>query len=349
MTTSTETIRVNQPRELLALIPYQLGFTPTDSLVVVSLRGPRGRVGLVVRIDLADTAQGAAALAHHLHADSANSAVVVTYTDNLTAARTATDLVTSALRAAHIDEGGAWTVTATGYRALDCEDLTCCPEAGRPLSDLNGTEVAAALTYAGISPVPTRANLAVTRITGKARLDANRAGAAWLRTHTAKEDATRTAGLTAWQDATTTPLVPAARLGIIAAALTDVVVRDAILISLIPGTPADLPTKTLTGKGSVGISRALGAILDSTTGVRPGAEAERAVDLLTDAAAHATASRAAAPLTLLALLAWWSGDGARAAVLLEQALTHDPAHRLAILLHEVSATGMSPGWVRRTA
>jgi hypothetical protein len=34
----TTTIRTDSPRELLALIPYQLGFRPTDSLVVVSIR-----------------------------------------------------------------------------------------------------------------------------------------------------------------------------------------------------------------------------------------------------------------------------------------------------------------------
>lgn len=45
-------LRVSAPRELLALVPYQLGFTPRQSLVLVSLRGPRRRVGLTVRVDL---------------------------------------------------------------------------------------------------------------------------------------------------------------------------------------------------------------------------------------------------------------------------------------------------------
>ena len=36
--TTPKTIRATEPRELLALIPFQLGFHPTDSVVLVSLR-----------------------------------------------------------------------------------------------------------------------------------------------------------------------------------------------------------------------------------------------------------------------------------------------------------------------
>ena len=50
----TPTLRVTEPREMLSLVPYQLGFHPTESVVAVSLRPPRGRVGLLVRVDLTD-------------------------------------------------------------------------------------------------------------------------------------------------------------------------------------------------------------------------------------------------------------------------------------------------------
>ncbi|WP_036959882.1 DUF4192 family protein, partial [Promicromonospora kroppenstedtii] len=47
-------VRVAGPEDLLAYIPYRLGFEPVESVVVVSLTGPRQRVGLVARVDLAD-------------------------------------------------------------------------------------------------------------------------------------------------------------------------------------------------------------------------------------------------------------------------------------------------------
>lgn len=46
------------------------------------------------------------------------------------------------------------------------------------------------------------------------------------------------------------------------------------------------------------------------------------------------------------MLAWWHGDGARAAVLLERALRADPGHRLARLLADALGAGLAPGWVR---
>lgn len=350
MTTSTTTIRVTEPRELLALIPYQLGFAPADSLVVVALRAPRGRVGLIARVDLADAEEAAATVAAHLVTDSAARAVIVTYTGNPAAARAATAALTEALAGVGIAASDGWTVGPTGYRSTDCEDLACCPEAGHPLSDLDGTQVAAAFTYAGIGTAPTRADLGVKPATGPGRRAANRAGSTWLRTHAIEEIQTRAAGLCAWQDAiATTGPVPAARLGIIAAALTSKRVRDAVVVGLIPGTPQDLPAQVAAGEGDGDVARAMGGIIGGTTGIRPGAAADQATRLLIAVAAHAGATRAAAPLTLLALIAWWSGDGARASVLLEQALTLDPAHRLAVLLAEALDGALPPGWLRREA
>ncbi|HEY8717893.1 DUF4192 family protein, partial [Pengzhenrongella sp.] len=80
------TIRVREPRELLALLPYQLGFRPQESAVAVALRAPRGRVGLIARVDLPDLGdvlngpQLARGLVSHLVSDGARRAVLVIYT-----------------------------------------------------------------------------------------------------------------------------------------------------------------------------------------------------------------------------------------------------------------------------
>jgi hypothetical protein len=65
--------------------------------------------------------------------------------------------------------------------------------------------------------------------------------------------------------------------------------------------------------------------------------------------AHGRAGAQAPALTLLALLSWWQGDGARARVLLDGALDSNPGYRLAVLLDDALGAAIPPGWVRRSA
>ncbi|WP_035059823.1 DUF4192 family protein, partial [Cellulomonas bogoriensis] len=120
-------IRSGQPRELLALIPYQLGFVPQDSAVVVSVRAD-ATAGLVARVDTDDLASSthgphvARTLAGHLGADGATHVVLVLYgrhdvrsapgreVDRAAAARRHLEAALAAAR------GGltVWAVTGTG-------------------------------------------------------------------------------------------------------------------------------------------------------------------------------------------------------------------------------------------
>src|SRR5665647_773613 len=152
---STTAIRLLEPRELLAFLPYQLGFQPTESLVAVSLRGQRAHVGLVARVDLDDLGDDeggpglARALVGHLDADRAHAYALVVYSaDGVGAVGSTANRAVKAvenLRAAaeaHLPERGAWVVTSTGYSALGCADERCCPPGGRPLAELQSTAIA---------------------------------------------------------------------------------------------------------------------------------------------------------------------------------------------------------------
>jgi len=80
------TLTVSAPRDLLALVPYRLGFAPRHSIVLVCLRGPRRRVGLVARVDLPPLPGDAMRvcverLVAHAVADGANAVVLVVYAD----------------------------------------------------------------------------------------------------------------------------------------------------------------------------------------------------------------------------------------------------------------------------
>ncbi|WP_407343832.1 DUF4192 domain-containing protein [Pengzhenrongella phosphoraccumulans] len=395
------TIRVSEPRELLALLPHQLGFRPQESAVAVSLRAPRGRVGLIARVDLtdlADVVQGpqlARGLVSHLVADGGRRAVLVIYTEldprfavdlesagaggeldpgersapgNAAFVRVAAEQFREAAEP-FLPEVAVWVVARSGYLSLDCVDPGCCPPGGRPLRDLDGTAVGAHMVLAGsmvadsrdelarIEPAGARARRNAVRVAerARARREAALVVGDWA-LHRWRAD-----GMAAWREAversrTGGPGAPPALLGRIEAALIDVRVRDAVLLALVPGT-GDLPERTLVGSpgrpvGEIAhsTSDALDAIMDVRRGIAPDEELARAgVEVLEAVVAHTRTADQAAALTLLALIAWWQADGARAGVLLGRALDGDPDHRLALLLTEALARGLSPGWIRRPA
>ncbi|WP_298456980.1 DUF4192 domain-containing protein [uncultured Cellulomonas sp.] len=418
------TIRVREPRELLALLPYQLGFRPERSAVAVALRPPRGRVGLIARVDLADLAdaclgpQLARRLVTHLVGDGAAQAVLVLYADvdpralpsrpslpsrsspsSRPAERGATgapgdaagaavpagvvrpagpggtpDPAPQALAAvrtfrqaatAFLGDVAVWVVAPTGYLSLDCLDVDCCPPGGRPLRDLESTEVGAHMVLAGAMVADSREALVPDVPAGAAaRRNAARAAARrTVRRAVAQEQGPaalgrwRADGLLSWrrelEEVRRGGRGPgAAALGRLAADLGDVPVRDAVLLTLVPGA-ADLPERSLhpSAVGAVGfgteVARVLAAVVSPRDGVPPDPDVHLPATLLLEQVVGHSAGAARAPaLTLLGLLAWWGGDGARAGVLIDRALAADPGHRLAHLLAEAVGAGLAPGWVR---
>ena len=403
----TTVIRAQGPRELLAYVPYRLGYRPRDSVVLVGLRPPRGRVGLVVRVDVADLAdlehgpQVARSVVGHLAADGAQRVVLVAYTDaplrtgytdaplrtggdGVARARAAVEHCREAVEP-HVGPVEAWVVSSTGWYALDCAEDDCCPPAGRPLRDLESSEVGAHMVLAGTALADSREDaLRLPRAGAEAR---RRAARAARRAHEraaraaqAGEDPVddRVRALALWRAAVAlaagpgrrgaeegpaddgpgrpgraprealAPEVPAAPvLGRLAAALGSVPVRDAVLVSLVPGT-GDLADRTVRGADvDTGTGRAIAAIVDPAAGRAPDPSLTGPARAVLEAVvAHAPRGSAAPALALLALLAWWHGDGGRAVRRVEEALAEDPAHRLARLLASALDAGVPPGWVR---
>ena len=139
--------------------------------------------------------------------------------------------------------------------------------------------------------------------------------------------------------------------GRLEAGLDDRRVRDAVLVALVPGT-GDLAERSV-AHGADDVDGALGdamaKIIDPTHAVAPPEpETTTHVAALEGVVAHGRAGVQAPALTLLALLAWWRGDGARARLLLDGALDADPRYRLAALLDDALGAAIPPGWVRRS-
>jgi hypothetical protein len=73
------------------------------------------------------------------------------------------------------------------------------------------------------------------------------------------------------------------------------------------------------------------------------------VALLESVVAHVPRRLQPSPLTLLALLAWWRGEGARASLLVARCLAVDSAYRLALVLDTALEAGLPPSWARGSA
>lgn len=376
----TATMRLREPRELLAWIPCQLGFHPRDSLVAVSLRGAAGVVGLVVRTDLeefADPVDGhrvARSLMAHVCGDGGTRVVVVAYSarvprDVLSGAGGVGHALSLALRAGRdlVGPSVGWVVGPDGYFAW--------PEEGSevrvmPARDLESTVVRARMAWEGAVVAPSREQVVVLPVVPAERRRSARL--AMLRRDAARRSALagggirdwRTVGVAEWRQAMrgaagdVWPSAPAC--GRLAAGLEDVAVRDAVLLSVLPAPTrsgqrraggARGPETDETGPSpEEAVRRAVAAVVDPRHAVRPDpAVLGPAEALLSVVAAHLPASRRAPACAVLALLAWWRGDGVRAAVLVERATAADAGHSLATLVGRAVRSGLGPGWTRRPA
>src|SRR6185437_3014124 len=83
MTTDTRArVKLRSPADIIDAVPYLVGFEPHDSLVVLSLRGPRSRLGLTARIDLPEAKHATAcarSFVGYLKRDGAARALIVLY------------------------------------------------------------------------------------------------------------------------------------------------------------------------------------------------------------------------------------------------------------------------------
>lgn len=356
-------LTVSDPRDLVALVPYRLGFRPWDSLVLLCLRGQRPRVGLVMRVDLPDDENLATVVAHlarHATNDGANAAVAVVYRDEAVSGRT--EAVVAEVLASHgVVLKDAWQVGRDSYWSLTCTDPACCPPEGWPVETLDSRLISAEMVARGRVVARSRGELA-----GDLRPvdDARRARVAVLAVEHAQGRPVapaialtgwRRAGLAAWRGAMAGrsgswdgPDVTEPVAGVLLGAMTDRMVRDALLLDCVPGmrSAAD---QLVRGRVGETVARALDAVFAPRGDAVPDEERlDRADRLLQSLVRQADGGMRAAPLGLMAWSAWWSGDGGRGSVVVDLALAAEPGHRLALLISSVLDAGVAPGWVRQS-
>ncbi|HZM74690.1 MAG TPA: DUF4192 domain-containing protein [Candidatus Limnocylindrales bacterium] len=147
----TPTVTLYTREDLLAFVPYQLGFHPADSVVVLGLA--QRRIKFTARCDADTPKREAVRLISHALRQSPSIGVValVGYGPEWVGAKTIAIMDDLEIRRYAISD--AVRVTDGRYFCLRCED--CTPASGVPF-DITITEIAAVSTYAGMILRPDR-------------------------------------------------------------------------------------------------------------------------------------------------------------------------------------------------
>jgi hypothetical protein len=165
---------VASPADVLSYVPHALGFTPVESLVVMTLDG--NRLGATLRVDLPAGSAGpghaiafAETVLSFLRGDTtADGVLVVLYTleEPIRYAppprADLVDVLGEVLGVAGLPVRSGWLVSGTTWRDYSCVDEHCCPWPGRPLDTVADSQLNAEMILGG-SSFETSAAAAVLR------------------------------------------------------------------------------------------------------------------------------------------------------------------------------------------
>jgi uncharacterized protein DUF4192 len=315
--TPTTVVKFGRPADIVGLLPYRVGFHPSESVVIACLHGRRSRMGLVMRHDLVPAAhedQLVDLLAWHVRQTGAEAIIVAIYT---AAPDQQGELPRRAFVEALGDRAGVKVPEALLVRdgrwwSYVCDDPACCPPTGTlvpPEPEGAARLFAAELAVEGRAVMPARAALeASIRPPRNPVADAVRAQAldtaadAFMRTY-------QSGGLTAVRAETLELLRATARRW--AEGKRDLSRPDAARIVL-------------------GLRDKLCRDEAAKVGLEPARESY--LPLLVELCRHSDGPEAAPVCTLLGWVAYMHGDGGLANVALDRALSCEPGYEMAQLL-----------------
>jgi hypothetical protein len=301
-------LRVRGPADLLALIPFQLGFHPTESLVTVFVRGKA--IPLVARMDLPPltaTAAFATNLRDLARQNRAQEVVLFAYSESAEPARS---LLTGLVRALpprlvmdalYVDGSRWWSLTC---------DQACCPADGTPY-DLASHRLAAEAVFAGMTTRASREELAAT-VAGPPTAEVPRL--VELAAEVRAAQAGRRAG-----DDPSVGLLHEVRVGLADPDRLDD--RASTALAVLVG---DLRLRDL-----------VWAMIEPES-------AEQHVTLWQRVVSRVAPTESAAPLALLGMAGWISGNGALLNCAAEELSRRHPTYSMGQLLEQISARAISP-------
>jgi len=323
-------ITLHSSAELIASVPFLLGFHPTDSIVVIAML--EGRVEFVARGDL--PGQGSLpAIAHRmvsvLMRDDIDTVVLVGYgttrlvtpaLDAVRAALTVTDI--HALDVLRVEDGRYWS--------LVCSDPRCCPPEGKPY-DPSSSAIGAAAVYAGRVALADRGAVAesIAPVDGSAREAMTLA--------TIRADGRLTALIERARAEAGADSAPAGGAGSAVRANARVarVLRAAGDEAVDAAVDRYRAGARLTDDEVAWLSVLLVHLPVRDHAWEHTTDDEWQVDLWSDVVRRVDVDLVVAPASLLGFAAWRAGQGALASLAVDRALAVDPDYAMAQLLDEV--------------
>lgn len=153
MTTHTATA-LTSPHDLLAAVPFMVGYHPKDSLVAMALRDDK--VVMAMRVDFPDPdliLATSETIAMHLIREQASEAIVVGYLPANTLETDSLAIVREVIARNDIIVKECIAVRGDRFRSNLCQDIGCCPPEGNPIPLLTDSRVTAEQVAAG-NPLP---------------------------------------------------------------------------------------------------------------------------------------------------------------------------------------------------
>ncbi|MCW2708247.1 MAG: uncharacterized protein JWM22_2089 [Frankiales bacterium] len=322
-------VRFTTPAQLVASLPVSLGYTPTESLVVVCCHEPRGRTGLTMRVDLPGPRHEGALteqVERIVRGQEATRVVLVVYTEEPDGAEKARAGLMRRLTDAFDDLVITEALLVRGGRFFSYRcDGACCPAEGRPIDEAADSAAVQTLRLEqlsrGESQLATREELEQT-LAGPTRLEEQVALQRCEQLLDLFESTCERAGPTearrqavqVWRTAVdeaedprreVTPMQAAG----LAVSMTDLVVRDSVAALWEQDRPA--------------LRR-----------------------LLEQVARRTPPPYDAAVCTTLAWVTYCDGGGSITAIALERALRSRPDYSMALLLRHAMDNALPPEFVR---
>ncbi len=301
-------IKAHDPADVLSVVPYLLGFHPSESLVMVLLR--KRQIELTARIDLAaaaETDQLIAQLTFIARQHQAEGLIFIGYSEEPDQANAVLDVVVDGLA----EFGVVDALYADGERwwSRMCARDGCCPADGNHY-DIHSSRMAAEAVFAGLSAVPGRGDKA-DQLQAPAPAEAE--SLRGLFDQTAKE----IAPLSAFQREQLIGSIVDQYCAVPQELADDLCVQLAVLA-------ADIKVR------------------DVAWARMTRAEANLHQNLWSQVVRRTVPPFQSAPVCLLGLAAWIGGDGALQVMCIERALEINPDYSLGWLLEDINLRAAPP-------
>jgi hypothetical protein len=367
-------IRLRGTADVVAALPYQLGYHLEDCLVVVALRGRS--VGMLQRLDLPEPGRArdaAGQLVEPLLREDPDAVLLVAYEGDAGAATAVLDAAAARIAGAGIAVLPRVVVRDGRWYGPDCHD-GCCPEEGAALPEPADTPAVADFVGLEVAPLPSRGSLAslvaaddaVCREVAAALAQpvaswpgpSKRGRAVGVSRPSAEEGndphraaVERLSRLSLWARAcdvsvSARPVDELSAEGVaeLVRSLEDRALRDGLIARLCPHTlPFDKLDEDLADALLTTLPEPAWSVQAGGGGRSAALAARRLLTRLQWLVRAVPDDHCAPVLTVLASVAWWMGEGSVARVALERALAHAPDYRLARLLEQLLDHGIRPG------